>query len=461
MPDIWLDCDVNLAEVPVNLMPLIDDTDFKSIEGAVAYNAAGMALRWHFVTTAGAYTVTSVTPTSGGDYDWTDQGDSGIYTIEIPASGGASINNDTEGFGWFTGVATGILPWRGPVIGFRSSSLNNALIDGGAGTLPANVTEIAGDTVDTTLAQLGVNVVQISGDATAANNAESFFDGTGYAGTNNVIPTVTTLAAGAITSAVIATGAIDADALATDAVNEIADGILGRDASASTTNSTLGAIINDWENGGRLDLILDARASQTSVDTIDGIVDAILVDTAEIGVAGAGLTAADDAVIAAIAALNNLSSAQVTAAVWHADVNANDNTVGSFGDYFGQMYTETTVSTPTTLGTLATQASVNTIDDFLDTEIAAIKAKTDNLPAAPAAVGDIPTAIQNADALLNRSITNTQDTADTHSLTAVILATLESSISGTTWTIRKTGGTTFTTKTITVDAGADPITGVT
>jgi hypothetical protein len=47
----------------------------------------------------------------------------------------------------------------------------------------------------------------------------------------------------------------------------------------------------DWANGGRLDLILDARASQASVDTIDGIVDAILVDTAEIGAAGAGLTA--------------------------------------------------------------------------------------------------------------------------------------------------------------------------
>ena len=35
----------------------------------------------------------------------------------------------------------------------------------------------------------------------------------------------------------------------------------------------------DWADGGRLDLILDARASQTSVDTIDGIVDSILVDT--------------------------------------------------------------------------------------------------------------------------------------------------------------------------------------
>lgn len=35
----------------------------------------------------------------------------------------------------------------------------------------------------------------------------------------------------------------------------------------------------DWTDGGRLDLILDARASQTSVDTVDTNVDAILVDT--------------------------------------------------------------------------------------------------------------------------------------------------------------------------------------
>lgn len=46
----------------------------------------------------------------------------------------------------------------------------------------------------------------------------------------------------------------------------------------------------DWADGGRLDLILDARASQASVDTVDTVVAAILVDTAEIGVAGAGLT---------------------------------------------------------------------------------------------------------------------------------------------------------------------------
>lgn len=38
---------------------------------------------------------------------------------------------------------------------------------------------------------LQVDTTQLSGDTTAADNAESFFDGTGYAGTNNVIPNVT------------------------------------------------------------------------------------------------------------------------------------------------------------------------------------------------------------------------------------------------------------------------------
>jgi hypothetical protein len=151
MCDLWMDVDTALAEVPVNIMPLLDDTDFKSRETAIAFNQAGMDLVWNFVTTAGAYTQTAVTPTSAGTYDWAHQGD-GMYSIEIPASGGASINNDTEGFGWFTGFCTGVLPWRGPIIGFRASGLNDKLIDsaydttrGLAGTaLPAAAAEAAG-----------------------------------------------------------------------------------------------------------------------------------------------------------------------------------------------------------------------------------------------------------------------------------------------------------------------------
>jgi hypothetical protein len=130
VPDIYYDVDTALSEVPVNVMPLTDDTDFKTRETAVAYNAAGMDLVWNFCTSGGAFTQTAVTPTTGGTYDWTHQG-GGMYTIEMPASGGASINNDSEGYGWFTGFATGVLPWRSPVIGFRAAALNDALVDTG------------------------------------------------------------------------------------------------------------------------------------------------------------------------------------------------------------------------------------------------------------------------------------------------------------------------------------------
>lgn len=45
--------------------------------------------------------------------------------------------------------------------------------------------------------------------------------------------------------------------------------------------------------------------------------------------------------------------------------------------------------------------TLSAISGYIDTEVAAIKAKTDNLPANPAAVSDIPTANQNRDAILN------------------------------------------------------------
>lgn len=217
-----------------------------------------------------------------------------------------------------------------------------------AGVPKVDITHIAGAAVSTTTAQLGVNAVQVSGsataadnvevvfatdfatnydttldrwqvdvdmistDATAADNLELFFDGTGYNASTSAIGTVATatavttvngFAANSITAAAIANGAIDAATFAADVDAEIlsylVDDATRIDASAlnTATGTTIPAIVadtnelqTDWADGGRLDLILDARASQASVDTIDGIVDAILVDTAEIGVAGAGLT---------------------------------------------------------------------------------------------------------------------------------------------------------------------------
>jgi len=130
------------------------------------------------------------------------------------------------------------------------------------------------------------------------------------------------------------------------------------DTAATVTDTN--ELQTDWANGGRLDLILDARASQTSVDDVDAVVDLILADTGTGGVV--------------------LSSA---------------------------------------------------------------------------------TANQIADALLNRDVTNVEDTAAKHSVGAMVIIGTNSSISGTTLTASKpSDDSTFQTYTITVDAGADPITGI-
>ena len=157
---IYIDVDTAVT-VPVNIMSLMDDTDFITREVAIAYNQAGMDLVWNFVTSAGVTTQTAVTPTTAGVYDWTHVGD-GMYKMEIPASGGGSINNDTKGVGYFTGICTGVLAWRGPDIVFRAAALNDAMIDGG-------------DSLD-------VNVTAVSGDTTAADNLELQYDGTGLTG---------------------------------------------------------------------------------------------------------------------------------------------------------------------------------------------------------------------------------------------------------------------------------------
>ena len=152
-----------------------------------------------------------------------------------------------------------------------------------SGTTVKTATDVETDTADiqarlpaalTAGGNIKADALALSGDTTAADNAEAFFDGTGYAGTGNVIPTVTTL-----TGHTAQTG----DAYAR----------LGAPAGASVS----------------------ADVAAVKVDTA-----AILIDTAEIGAAGAGLTTL--ATAASIAALNNISAAQVATEI--ADALATD-----------------------------------------------------------------------------------------------------------------------------------------
>jgi len=110
-------------------------------------------------------------------------------------------------------------------------------------------------------------------------------------------------------------------------------------------------------------------------------------------------------------------------------------------------------------------AQLATIAGYLDTEIAAILAAVDTEVAAILAdtgtdgvVISTATAQAIADEILKRSMSNVEATAGDHTLAALVLAVLESVLSGTTWTIKKTdGSTTFLTKTVTTNAAALPV----
>jgi hypothetical protein len=208
----------------------------------------------------------------------------GLYRLDIAdavfASGAwEAVVTDASGTDFYAVDIGFRLVAFNPLDGVRLglTALPNAAADA-AGGLP--ISDAGGLDLDAKIGALtftvankvDANATHISGDSVAADNAEAFFDGTGYAGTNNVIPTVTTLT--------------------------------GHTPQTGDSYARLGA----------------PAGASVSAD-----IAAIEAQTDDIGAAGAGLTA------------------------------------------------------------LATQASVNAVDDFLDTEIAAIKAVTDALTAAAAA----------------------------------------------------------------------------
>lgn len=103
------------------------------------------------------------------------------------------------------------------------------------------------------------------------------------------------------------------------------------------------------------------------------------------------------------------------------------------------------------------KTAIDAIDDYVDTEVAAIKAKTDNLPASPAATGDIPTSADIADKVLGRSIAGGADGGRT---VKSALAALRNkvTISGGTMTVYDTDdSTSLWSAAVTTDAAAEPI----
>ena len=100
------------------------------------------------------------------------------------------------------------------------NAISGVAVSTSTAQLGVNVVNVGGSAVSQSGGLLNANVTQISSDATAADNAEAFFDGTGYAGTGNTIPTVTT-----VTNQVTANvTAISGDSAAADNLESYTDG---------------------------------------------------------------------------------------------------------------------------------------------------------------------------------------------------------------------------------------------
>ncbi len=243
---------------------------------------------------------------------------------------------------------------------------------------------------------------------------------------------VASFSASAITSGAFASGAIHATAIASDALRNdaIADGAITAAKLAAdciTAAKVAADVTTEIQNG------LATAANLAAVKTIADKLDSAM----ELDVSVYRFTT------------NALEQAPSGGGGGGTDWTADEKT--AIKTILGIPASGTTPDAPSA-------GALKVIDDFLDTEVAAIKAKTDNLPASPAATGDIPTALQNADALLNRDMSAVSDTNSRSPLNALrALRNKFTTATGTYTVFKEDDSTSAWTATLGTDAAALPI----
>ena len=173
--------------LPVRVECMVVDAITYDIQTGAAYNTG--------TATAGA--AGSITIETGLT-------DNTVNGSQIWTTGGTGPNQVRQitNYTSTSGLATVSPNWTtNPASGTTYVILPAAPAPTAAGSLArVDLREIAGATVSTTTAQLGVNVVEISEDSTAADNAEAAFDGTGYnVGGGSVVAASVTGAVGSVT----------------------------------------------------------------------------------------------------------------------------------------------------------------------------------------------------------------------------------------------------------------------
>lgn len=183
--------------------------------------------------------------TDGTDFD----GITGLHGFSIDLADNSDAGFYAVGSWYFVAVST--ITVDSVTVTFIACAFRITPAESSAGVPKVDVSHLLGTAwlAPGTAGTPDVNTKLISGDATAADNAEAFFDGTGYAGTNNVIPTVTLV--NGLGANVITAAATAAD-FSTEA-NAAVLAILGTPAGAS--------------------LAADIAAIKAAVDVIDDFLD--------------------------------------------------------------------------------------------------------------------------------------------------------------------------------------------
>ena len=153
---------------------------------------------------------------------------------------------------------------RGAILTIDNTCTAGTITVTGAGT----VTDNSGVGCTVTVQVAEADVVQISGDATAADNAELAFDGTGYGFTNCTMPTVTTLTNWhASVTDWTNDGRLDVilDAIAADVLNLDGDAMRGTD-NAALAATALSSATWTAEKAGFIDIAISSRGTGTALD---------------------------------------------------------------------------------------------------------------------------------------------------------------------------------------------------
>jgi hypothetical protein len=442
--------------VDVLIGPFVDSTDGDAEETGLTIAQADVRLSKNGQTGAQKSDVTSAAHDADGFYncelDATDTNTVGQLTLYVHVAGALAVRHDYQ---VMEEVPFDAL-YAASAAGYGTAQTGDSFARLGApagASVSADIAAIEAQTDDIGAAGAGLtaitallpaalvggridaNMGAISADATAADNLETALDDTaGAVRWMGIVDQGTAQSAGA-TSLVLRAAAAFADDELIGATIQITGGTTGVGQSRLITDyvsATDTATVETWtttptgtityriygtapsSGGSGLDAAgvraavgLASANLDTQLSTIDTVVDAILVDTGTTldgripaALVGGRMDASVGAMAANVLTATAINADAITAAKVAADVTteiqsglataAALDAVDNFLDTEIAAIKAVTDLLPDAgaLTSLATQASVNTIDDFLDTEVAAIKAKTDSLTFTVAGVVD-------------------------------------------------------------------------